>query len=136
MTRSSRIHAVLVPLALLCMLAVGCVDGGADADTDTDTDTDTDSDTDSDPPIVDSNHTGWERKNCADCHDPLPAGHVAGTTSPACAHCHGGNGACQTPPGHHSSGCTGCHSRTGHGFTTANECILCHTADQGTQDCN
>ena len=90
------------------------------------------------PPILDSSHIGWSSQHCDQCHLLPRPGH---TTShpPDCAACHGGNGACG--PGYsarthqRTENCVACHQNK-HDFNSNSDCIACHYASAGTDDCN
>ncbi len=92
-----------------------------------------------------TNHIkGWGKKWCftSGCHSKPLKGHTQ-TKEQSCAACHGGNGACD-PNGanstkkNHTKGLTcissGCHS-TLHGYTQNADCVACHLANAGLQDC-
>ena len=98
-------------------------------------------DPDGAPIVLDSSHTGYSHTLCSDCHS-LPVENHVSTESHLCAECHGGNGACN-PNGANSSkqdhsadgtGCIDCHTEQ-HTYTTAESCIACHFASEGTVDC-
>jgi len=98
--------------------------------------------------LTKTNHPkGYSKTNCAasGCHTlPVTKGsrtHTE-TKSPQCATCHGGNGSCD-PDGINSGfkshsktmGCTGCHSGKGHGYSSNSDCVSCHFAAAGLENC-
>lgn len=109
-------------------------------------------------PLLDDNHTGWQKTACESCHKLPPfAGVDAGvktsihssfTQSWECAICHGGNGACapNDPTGSSKTNhvntdtCGTCHGDK-HGYTPTAPCLGCHfaggaTATFGKVPCN
>ncbi len=104
-------------ITLLSLFVVGCGgDGGA--------------------PQLSSSHPGWQRADCADCHNQ-GAVHGGNRTWDTCFGCHGGNGQAPPPTGHHDTDCTACHSPAGSASWNdathadylswdANGCLGCH----------
>jgi hypothetical protein len=89
-------------------------------------------------PVLDPCHDGWKQTYCEEgCHEVPQPNHLPDPV-PACAGCHGGNGAC-TPfdPSHEhllSEDCIVCHVQS-HEYTLAEQCVRCHFAVQGVVDC-
>jgi hypothetical protein len=88
--------------------------------------------------ILDSDHPGWKNQRCQICHQ-LPIEEHEDEPPPACAPCHGGNGACDmtlvAEPVHTSSDdCGVCHEEM-HSYTTPTQCITCHYAEAGVVSC-
>jgi phytoene dehydrogenase-like protein len=121
-------------------------DGGADVDSDSDTDTDTDTGSDTDDEIdgltsatpgaghlLDESHTGWSNPGGPSCHD---GAHGNGFPVPACAHCHGTNGAPPRPSDHTDGDCGACHEsqHSPLALTPPNDCRSCH-AFESTDAC-
>jgi len=87
--------------------------------------------------ILDENHAGWRVADCAGCHKLPEEDHIE-TDPPACAQCHGGNGAC-APDGANSkkkdheqaSACASCHGAK-HKLSA---CASCHFASAGVIPC-
>jgi len=89
------------------------------------------------PHLLDTGHPGWKNPRCDACHE-LPVEAHETTHPPACAVCHGGNGACDpgtTIDHEQESDCLECHDQK-HGFENADECILCHFAAAGLDTCS
>jgi len=93
------------------------------------------------PKVLDSEHSGWKNRECDSCHSPLPVEGHETSHIPDCAASHGGNGACD--PNSDSSeqehaetdDCIECHQDS-HGFEAPSECISCHFATEGLDDCD
>ncbi len=97
--------------------------------------------------LTSANHPGYGQTSCtgAKCHT-LPVQSTkrthTETRSPQCTACHGGNGACD-PNGinsgytKHTSGlnCTGCHGSR-HGYSSRSDCVSCHFAAGGLEQCS
>jgi len=88
------------------------------------------------PTRLTSSHTGWANTNCftGGCHvqSNLPVNHSADLKIPACASCHGADGACR--PCGRTSSCSNCHGYK-HGFTLTQQCNTCHFASYGIRTC-
>ncbi len=90
-------------------------------------------------PVLDFRHSGWKSQHCDSCHTLPVVGHE-GSYVPDCAACHGGNGACD--PNSESSqrihsvtdNCIQCHQNK-HGFEVVSDCVSCHFAAMGLDDC-
>lgn len=92
--------------------------------------------------LLTKQHTGWKSVTCGaqSCHGTLPVKGHTETNVARCAHCHGGNGACDpnqsNKPHTKSMSCVGsCHGSTKHGFTSSPDCISCHFAAAGLDGC-
>jgi hypothetical protein len=88
------------------------------------------------PVVLSSSHPGWIEQDCfkSGCHAQaaLPPNHQSGIQIPACASCHGANGACYTCGRIYS--CSSCHGYK-HGFTSTGDCRTCHEAFAGLRNC-
>ncbi len=165
-TQLSGLAHVAVPFALSLCLALGCSDeasGGSDGAVDLGEvdlarpdqgtpdgvgtlDTIPQLDEGSATPVLDKNHVGWAKTECASCHGLPPSvqqrDHSAFTESWQCASCHGANGACDANGANSnkkdhlpSNDCLSCHAGAGHGYTAMNQCASCHLASAGMVDC-
>lgn len=75
---------------------------------------------------LEATHAGWGEAGCPSCHRTVHQ--QADFTPPACASCHGTNGATPRPLGHQDQGCASCHESAHQelALASANDCIACH----------
>ena len=137
MLRRNLIHVLIGTYCLLSLLLFYSIIGGCgSSDSDIGTGSPSDSDT---PKLLNAEHGGWKSQHCDSCHT-LPIEDHETSNIPDCNACHGANGACD--PNSDSSerehamtdNCVLCHQNR-HGFDTASDCISCHFASKGLDDC-